>query len=79
MSLEDMQVPDEHRDAAEEICSHLVSLRGGGLFLSSTDTLVLLGWLDEGTPVTSVLCALERAEERRRARRSRRPLTITFF
>lgn len=76
-AVAELPVPDEHRDAAEEICRHLVTLRGGGLFLSSSDALLLLQWLEEGVPVSNVLCALERAEIGRRDRQSRRPLSLS--
>lgn len=66
-----------HAAAAEEVRSHLVCLRGGGLFLSSADALLLVQWLDAGVSVPRILRALERAAEARRARRSRFPLQLT--
>ena len=69
-------VPEAHLRAAEEICAHLVACRGGGAFLSSADAALLVGWLDEGRPVTGILMAIEHAAEARRKRRSRAPLTL---
>ena len=57
--------------------AHLVCLRGGGLFLSSADALLLVQWLEAGVGVPRILKALERAAEARRARRSRFPLQLT--
>jgi len=57
--------------------AHLVCLRGGGLFLSSSDALLLVQWLEAGVGVPRILRALERAAEARRARRSRFPLQLT--
>lgn len=66
-----------HRDAAEEVRAHLVALRGAGLFLSSADSLLLVGWLDAGVSVADILRALERAAEARRRRKARVPLQLT--
>ena len=44
-------VPDAYRDAAEAVRAHLVSVRGGALFLSPADTLKLLEWLDRDVPL----------------------------
>lgn len=66
-------VPDA---VVDEVVAHLVSLRGGGLFLSPTDGELLLRWLGEGVRPAQLLLALERAAEARRARRSRLPLTL---
>lgn len=71
-----VDVPPEHRRAAEEIRAHLVAVRGGGLFLSSADARVLVKWLDAGTSVVAIAAAIERAAEARRAKRSRVPLTL---
>lgn len=65
-----------HQTAAEEIRDHLVTLRGGAPFLSSSDAVLLGQWLEEGRSVTSVLVAIERAAESRRQNRSRLPLTL---
>jgi hypothetical protein len=62
--------------AVDRVVQHLVMLRGGGAFLSSRDSLQLLTWLDEGHSVPSILDALDRAAEGRRARRSRVPLAL---
>ena len=52
-------VPPEHQQAAALICDHLVSVRGGALFLSNADAVRLLGWLDRAVPVPSILLAIE--------------------
>ncbi len=69
-------VPDEWRDAAEEVRAHLCALRGGALFLSPADALQLVGWFEQAVPVASILRALERAAEARRQNRSRLPLQL---
>jgi hypothetical protein len=56
---------------------HLVALRGGAPFLSPNDAVMLIGWLDTGVPVPSILVALERAADRRRRERRRVPLSLT--
>lgn len=61
---------------ADEVCRHLVMIRGGAPFLSSGDSDLLTRWLDEGVGVSLILCAIERAAEVRRKRRSRVPLTL---
>lgn len=71
-----MDVPPEHRRAAEEIRAHLVAVRGGGLFLSSADARTLVKWLDDGTSVVAIAAAIERAAEARRKNRARAPLTL---
>lgn len=71
-----VEVPTEHRDAAEAIRQHLVSLRGGGVFLSSADGLRLLDWLDRSVPLADILRAIERAADSRRKTRSRIPLSL---
>ena len=69
-------VPEEHREAARLVCAHLVSVRGGALFLSNADALRLLGWLDAGVPVPRILVAIDLAWQRRQQKRSRVPLTL---
>ena len=61
---------------ADEVCRHLVMIRGGAPFLSSGDSDLLTQWLDDGVGVSLILCAIERAAEVRRKRRSRVPLTL---
>ena len=56
--------------------AHLVAVRGGALFLSSSDATHLMEWLDRGVPVCHILRAIERAAEARRKRQSRLPLTL---
>lgn len=64
------------QDAAAEVLAHLVSLRGGAPFLSSTDARLLMGWLNQGVPVPLLLHALEQAAEARRKKRLRTPLSL---
>ena len=70
-------VPDAWRTAAEEVRQHLCALRGGALFLSSADTLRLVGWLEQGVTVADIARALERASAARRKTASRIPLSLT--
>ncbi len=51
-------------------------MRGGALFLSSSDALHLLDWLDRGVPVCNILLAIERAADARSKKQSRLPLTL---
>ena len=69
-------VPKGRQDAAEEVRAHLVALRGGAPFLSPADGALLVAWLDDGVPVSTILLALERAAAARRKRKSRLPLTL---
>lgn len=69
-------VPVQHQRAAERVRQHLVALRGGAPFLSPNDAVVLVGWLDTGVPIPSILVALERAADRRRRERRRVPLSL---
>ena len=69
-------VPREHREAAEAVRAHLVSVRGGAVFLSPADALKLVGWLDDEVPVPDILRAIERAAEYRSKSRSRLPLGL---
>jgi hypothetical protein len=71
-----MRVPSEHQEAADAVCAHLVSVRGGALFLSNSDALRLLGWLDRKVPIPVILVAIERAWAQRQKKRSRLPLTL---
>ena len=71
-----MDVPPEHRQAAEIIRRHLVAHRGGAVFLSSSDALRLIDWLDREIPVEDILRAIERAAESRAKNRSRVPLSL---
>jgi hypothetical protein len=62
---------------AEEVRAWLVQLRGGAPFLSSADGKLLADWLDAGVPVPTILRGLEQVAERRRAKRTRTPFTLT--
>ena len=53
-----------------------MSVRGGALFLSSSDAAHLMDWLDRGVAVCHILRAIERAAEARRKKQSRLPLTL---
>lgn len=64
------------QDAAAQVVAHLVSLRGGAPFLSSSDARLLMGWLNQGVPVPLLLHALEEAAEARRKKRLRTPLSL---
>lgn len=64
------------QDAAAQIVAHLVSLRGGAPFLSSSDARLLMSWLNQGVPVPLLLHALEEAAESRRKKRLRTPLSL---
>ncbi|HMV67604.1 MAG TPA: hypothetical protein PKA64_12195, partial [Myxococcota bacterium] len=47
--------------AAERVRRHLVAARGGAPFLSPTDADLLVGWLESGVPVPTILGAIEAA------------------
>ena len=70
-------VPESWQIAAEEVREHLCALRGGALFLSAADALLLVEWLEAGVSVIDVLRALERAAHARRKSRSKVPLSLT--
>jgi len=69
-------VPETLRLQVDEVVGHLVSLRGGGHFLSSRDGRLLVRWLDSGVSVAVIAVALDRVAQRRRQRRSRTPLSL---
>ena len=73
----DLDIPNEYRDACEQVREHLVSLRGRAPFLSPADVMVLLDWLDAGVSVVSILLAIERLAESRKKRASRAPFTLS--
>ena len=70
------EVPEAWQRAAEEVRAHLVALRGGAPFLSPRDAELLVGWLEQGIGVGTIVAALERAAEVRRKKRSRLPLSL---
>ncbi len=70
-------LPEEHQRAAEEVRAHLVAIRGGAPFLSSADARLLVGWLEQGVSVVSILAAIEFEAERRRKKPSKLPFTLT--
>ena len=69
-------VPEARRLDAEEVRAHLVSLRGGGLFLSPDEADLLANWLQAGIQVSTIVHALERAADARRRRPTRLPFTL---
>lgn len=76
MGESDAERLDRLQQAAEEVRSHLVVLRGGAPFLSPLDGRLLLEWLEAGIGVPAILRALEHAAEKRRAKRVRTPLSL---
>ncbi len=76
MQHDDGEQLDRLQQAAEEVRSHLVMLRGGAPFLSPLDGRLLLEWLETGIGVPAILRALEHAAARRRERRVRTPLSL---
>lgn len=64
-------------DKAEEVRAYIVAVRGGAPFLSAADGRLLVAWLEQGIPVGRILAAIDEISEKRRAKRSRRRLTLT--
>ena len=64
------------QDQAETVRAYLVGLRGGGVFLSSSDAGLLRRWLQDQVPLWRILEGLDRAAEKRRAKRMRTPLSL---
>jgi hypothetical protein len=71
------KIPTEYQEACEQVRDHLVCLRGGAPFMSPTDVILLLDWLDDGVQVVDILLALERLAEARQKTRSRAPFTLS--
>lgn len=69
-------VPEHYKEQAEAVRAHLVHLRGGAPFLSPSDALCLVRWLDASVSLRAILAALDRAVEARRRKRGKRPLTL---
>lgn len=65
-----------HQDLAETVRAYLVGLRGGAVFLSSSDARLLQRWLDDEVPLWLILEGLDKAAEKRRAKRQRTPLSL---
>ncbi len=76
MSETESERLDRLQQAAEEVRSHLVVLRGGAPFLSPLDGRLLLEWLEAGIGVPAILRALEHAAAKRREKRVRTPLSL---
>jgi hypothetical protein len=69
-------VPEHLRESARAVVEHLSALRGGGLFLSGVDGVLLVDWLDSGVPPALIVVALEKSAERRRKRRVKSRLSL---
>ncbi|TVQ91381.1 MAG: hypothetical protein EA397_10000 [Deltaproteobacteria bacterium] len=67
---------EAHREAAEVIRAHLVSLRGGAPFLSPIETQTLDEWLQGGLSVPVILEALEAVADSRRKSPRKTPFTL---
>jgi hypothetical protein len=74
--MEPLPVPEQLREPARAVVEHLAALRGGGLFLSGVDGVLLVGWLESGVPASVIAVALEKAAERRRKRRVKSRLSL---
>jgi hypothetical protein len=68
--------PPELATAVEEIRAYLVQVRGGAAFLSPGDGVLARAWLKGGVTVGTILRAVDHAAARRRARRTRVPLSL---
>lgn len=77
MLLDHPDIPEGRRQAAEAVRAHLVHHRGGAPFLSPSDTLLLVRWLDQDVSVEAMLAAIERCAVSRRKNRARTPFTLT--
>ena len=69
-------IPEEHRQAAEQVAAYLVNVRGGAMFLSGADVRLLAQWLDEAIPVPAILCAIDKVSAKRRANRVKTRLSL---
>jgi hypothetical protein len=65
-----------HHEQAETVRAYLVGLRGGAFFLSSSDARLLQRWIEDQVPVWLILEGLDKAAEKRRAKRQRTPLSL---
>jgi len=61
---------------SECVRAHLVSIRGGAMFLSPADAERLHGWLTDGVTPQEIILAIERAAEKRAQQLSKLPLTL---
>lgn len=61
---------------AELVRAHLVSVRGGAIFLSPADAERLHLWLLDGVTPSEIMLAIERAAQRRAQTVSKLPLTL---
>ncbi len=75
--LDHPHIPEAYRAAADVVRAHLVHHRGGALFLSPADALLLVRWLDTGVEVAAILAAIERCAVSRRKNRARTRFTLT--
>ena len=76
MSETDDADPPELATAVEEVRAYLVQVRGGSAFLSPADGVLARGWLRGGVTVGTILRAVDHAAARRRAKRSRIPMSL---
>lgn len=74
--LQHPAIPEARRMAAEAVRAHLVHHRGGAPFLSPSDTLILVDWLDREVPVVAMLAAIERCAVARRRSGARTRFTL---
>ncbi len=74
--MEPTAVPEHLRASAQAVVEHLSALRGGGLFLSGVDGVLLVDWLESGVSSALIAVALERVAERRRKRRVKSRLSL---
>ncbi|MBN2800352.1 MAG: hypothetical protein JXX28_14525 [Deltaproteobacteria bacterium] len=74
----DSQLPDSLQRAAEEVRAHLVTVRGGGLFLSSADGRRLIAWLEAGRAVPELIHAIELAAVAREKKPTKLPFSLGY-
>jgi hypothetical protein len=74
--LQHPDIPEARRVAAETVRAHLVHHRGGAPFLSPSDTLLLVDWLEAEVSVVAMLTAIERCATSRRRSRARSRFTL---
>ncbi len=74
--MEPIPVPEHIQESARAVAEHLFALRGGGLFLSGVDGVLLVEWLESGIPPAVIAVALEQAATRRRKRRVKSRLSL---
>lgn len=68
--------PPDYINKAEEISAYLVMVRGGAPFLSGADCHLLIEWLDDDIPLSTILSTIDRVSLKRRSKRVRTRLTL---